>query len=1209
MAGYYSEDELKQLGLGSVGINNKISKKCIMYNTSCIYIGDNCRIDDNCILSASKNKIVIGNYVHISNNVTISGNALIKLDDFSGLSSKVSIFGSTDDYTGNYMTNPCVGSFNNSCINVKSEDVIIGKHAIVGCNSVILPGCSIVSGASVGALSLVNRKITEVGIYHGNPIKYISGKSDNYLKIEKKYFHTSSDLNNDVTNEHTSQENLLVSKNTPILNFLKKNFDIFEKIQNRDTQLAYLIDSLTFIQIQNYINKNYNQKITLEMTLNDIIYLDKNDVVSSMNDNNKNGDVKLNPLPVETSIPSTFSNIHGCDTHSDNKNTRVTIIGTGHKLPSKIIPNDFYSKFLDTTDEWIRTRTGIESKYILDENETLEDLIITASNIAIKNANINASDIDLVILSSSTPEDLFGDASKISYKLGANNAFGFDIRNACNGFLTGVITAEKYLQNDDKYKIALVIGADCLSRYVNWEDRKSCILFGDGAGSIILKKSDSLDGGLLASLLKTSGKFNTILNINSKITKENKNGVDLFSSSYNHLTLDGIEVFNYVVENLHNDIKNFIKLNKVEINDISYFILHQANIRIVNEVALKLNINKDKFLSNINLCGNTSAASIPILLDEVYKNNKLKKNDLILFSSFGAGMSMGLMLFKWTLDPVHSYNKIALITGGTKGIGKSIANKLSNKGYKTIVCSRTKSILNNDIEHYICDISNLNELKNLYETIIHKYGRIDILINNAGIAGCEKPFIETDFKDIDNIMNVNLIGTIYITKLFAETLKKYNGTIINISSIAAANNINNCFRRTLYSMTKSAIGVFTRGLAGELKNYCNVYSINPPFVDTNLLDEITKNYNIDKSLINQFSNVKNINKLIKPSDIANIISLIIDQKTRYKSGDEILVISENQTTYMKYLYSEISTRDNIKFEINDIESYKINNICLFQGQGVNVKLEIPDLAELENYVKNTNLDLIIKNITNHTFKEIIEKNQNACINTLYQQLMIFIVSYIKFEIEKINDNDDFFKNVTYMVGYSLGEITALVCSSKISFEHGLKIVFTRAYYMHLISQNLNTSMITVKGITTQQIKNILHKDLYISINYSDNINIIGGDKTLLEDFKKDILSIYDVKIADLLVEGAFHTPHYKEIDTNLIAILDEITFNDNDIKIFSNYNSTLYAKTNFKYLIINQISNTVQWNNIINILKQEEIHNIKEINLSINYLSRGLTIL
>ena len=1186
MSNYYTDSELKLLGFKCIGINNKISKKSSFYGIQHISIENNCRIDDNCVISASKNEIQIGNFVHISNNVSILGGANIKIEDFVGLSSKVSIFGSTDDYTGNFMTNPCVGAFNDKCTNIKTEDIIIGKHAIIGCNSIILPGCSIISGASVGALSLVNRKITKLGIYQGNPIEYIKDKSTNYLKIEEQYFtqFNNSILENNIDSSNSNCSNNYDNNNN-LYSMLNKYINNLDTIKKKDIKLLDLgIDSLSFIQIQNFVYKNYNIKINENITLNDILKFDNIDKNKQHDDSNK-------------IIKKDISKINNNTNNVTNSNcNNITIIGTAHKLASKKIPNDFYEQIVDTNNEWIKKRTGIENKFILGEEETLEELIINSSLESISNANIDVKDIDLIILASSTPEDLFGDASKIAYKIGAINAFAFDIRNACNGFLTSLVTAENFLKNNNnKYKIALVIGADCLSRYINWTDRKSNVLFGDGVGCVILKKSQSENDGILSSLLKTNGEYNDILNIYSKKTYTIINDVKLISNKYENLVLDGISVYNFVIENLPNYIIDFLNSNKININDIKYFILHQANIRIIEEISNKLNIEKEKFLYNIDNVGNTSAASIPILLDEKFKNNEINKDDLLLISTFGAGMSSGMMIFKWTMEKKTFYDKVALVTGGTKGIGKSISIKLKNKGYKTIICSRSEdTIICSDIDYYKIDVSNCNDIKKLYDDILKKYGRLDILVNNAGIEGSNKSFINSDIEDIQQIININLFGTLYTTNIMIDLLKKSKGTIINISSISAGNNISNCHRRTLYSLTKSSIGTFTRGLAGELKNICNVYSLNPPFVDTDLLDRIIGKNDINKEVINEYGTIKNLTQLIKPRDISNIVSLLIDGKTRYKSGDEILVIASNQTSYMKYLYEKLNDRDNNKFEIKDIEYYPVYNLCLFQGQGLelNINYEL-----IKNYIILNNYNELLIKVIKLTFDELTICYNNDVNNTFYQQIIIFISSYVLFNIEK-NNEELFFENIKYMAGYSIGEISALVCSKKITFEDGLNIVYVRGYNMHLISEEINTSMTVVKGMNIEEIEKHLSKNLFISIKLNKNLNILGGDRQELDNFKKKCDK--NILFNDLLVEGAYHTPYYIEVSYKLDDILNKINYNENNIEVVSNYNSVVYNNKNFKDLIKKQIHNTVEWFNTMKKFKQYEIVNIKEIKISNN---------
>ena len=827
----------------------------------------------------------------------------------------------------------------------------------------------------------------------------------------------------------------------------------------------------------------------------------------------------------------------------------------------------------------------------------MEELIISASKEAILSANINEKDIDLIILSSSTPENLFGDASKIAYKIGAINAFAFDIRNACNGFIIGIVTAENFLKNDN-YNYALVIGADCLSKYINWTDRKSCILFGDGCGTAILGKSNKIDG-IIGNMLKTNGELHNILNINYQNNYEKINNIELVSSSYNKLTIDGLAVYKFVIDNIPIYINNFLKEKNIKIDNIKYFILHQANIRIIDEISNKLNINKNKFLYNIDTTGNTSAASIPILLNDVYKKNILNKGDLILLCGFGAGMSSGMILLNWTMDNIKLNKKVALITGGSKGIGKSIAIKLKKKGYKTIVCSRTNGNIQKDIDYYKADVSKYNDLQKLYEYIYNKYGRLDILVNNAGIEGSEKLLIDTDIDNIENIININLMGTIYSTKIMLPLLKKNNGIIINISSIASGNSIINCHRRTLYSLTKSAINTFTRGMAGELINNCNIYSLNPSFVNTNLLDRIADKHKINKYLMNHSGIINEYNEIIEPDEIANIISILLDGKTRYKSGDEILLLGNNKTSYMKYIYKTMNYRDNFKINIKDIEEYNINNLCFFQGQGlkINIQIEI-----IEEYIKKYNYDELFIKIINMNFNNLLKNYKNDENNTLYQQLIIFISSYILYNIEKVN-NSKFFNNVKYMAGYSIGEISALVCANKILFEDGLKIVFTRGYYMHLISKSIDTTMITVKGIDLELIKQELSNNIFISINFNQSFNIIGGDKEELNNFKNNILSKYEnVLFNTLLVEGAYHTIYYKDVANKLDDILNNINYNNNDIIIWSNYNSIIYDIKNYKELIQNQVFNTVNWYTILKEIEKLDINCIKEISCSTNFL-------
>ena len=564
-------------------------------------------------------------------------------------------------------------------------------------------------------------------------------------------------------------------------------------------------------------------------------------------------------------------------------------------------------------------------------------------------------------------------------------------------------------------------------------------------------------------------------------------------------------------------------------------------------------------------------------------------------------MSFGITLLNWTMENIINTKKVALVTGGTKGIGKSIAVKLKYKGYKVIICSRNDNNIDilPDIDYYKIDISNYDDVQKLYNNILDKYGRLDILINNAGIEGSNEKFINTDICDINNIINVNILGTLYVTRAMIEILKKTKGTIVNISSIAAGNSILNCFRRTLYSLTKSSIGTFTRGLAGELKNICNVYSINPPFVDTDMLDRISNENDINKNTINSFGMIKSQTELLKPNDISNFISILIDGKTRYKSGDEILILDKNKTSYMKYVYEKVDIKDNIKYSIEDVEEYSKNNLCFFQGQGLKISI---DFDIIKKYIKENKYDEIFLKTINTDFNNLLYNFNKSQDNTFYQQLIIFITSYVLFNIQK-SQEPEFYNNIRYMMGYSIGEITALVCSEKISFEDGLNIVFTRARNMHLISQNINTAMITVKGLNTNECLNHLSLNLFLSININETTNVVGGDKDELLLFKEKINNLYgNVKIYDLLVEGAYHTPYYKDVAYDLAKILENITYKENNINIFSNYESTVYSMNNYKELIQKQVYNKVDCFKTMNILKSIDIIDCKEIICSNSFL-------
>uniref|UniRef100_A0A1C9CDU2 Beta-ketoacyl-[acyl-carrier-protein] synthase III n=1 Tax=Porphyridium sordidum TaxID=28024 RepID=A0A1C9CDU2_PORSO len=325
----------------------------------------------------------------------------------------------------------------------------------------------------------------------------------------------------------------------------------------------------------------------------------------------------------------------------------VQIISTGSCLPKVKVSNKDLSYIVGTSDDWITTRTGIQERRVISQDESLLSLSCEASLIAIKRAKLIPSDLDLIILATSTADDLFGTASKIQAEIEANNAAAFDITAACSGFLIAFITASQFLMTG-AYKNILIVGADTLSKWVDWSDRKTCILFGDGAGAMIIQASNQYNN-LIDFDIKTNGKKNHFLNINSL---QNSTGITLSDlsmnkMSYDYISMNGQEVYKFAISQIPEIISNCLKSNKLTTDEVDWLLLHQANERILKTISEKLNISQSKVLKNLNLYGNTSAASIPIMLDEAISSKLIKTGDLIVMSGFGAGLTWGVALIRW----------------------------------------------------------------------------------------------------------------------------------------------------------------------------------------------------------------------------------------------------------------------------------------------------------------------------------------------------------------------------------------------------------------------------------------------------------------------------------------------------------------------------------------------------------------------------------
>jgi 3-oxoacyl-[acyl-carrier-protein] synthase III len=324
----------------------------------------------------------------------------------------------------------------------------------------------------------------------------------------------------------------------------------------------------------------------------------------------------------------------------------VTFTGCGAAAPQTVVLNDELAQVVDTSDEWISSRTGIRQRYVSNASESLADLAAQAAQQALVMAGVAAVDVDLILLATSSAEDLFGTACQVQARLGATNAVAFDLTAACSGFVFGVVTAAQYLRSG-AYQNILVIGADFLSRWVDWRDRNTCVLFGDGAGAVLMQASEDRDN-LLGFEIKSDGTHNACLNLAFKPElSELIPGVVLTQGKYQYITMNGKEVYRFAINRVPEAIDKVIYKANLTSNDIDWLILHQANQRIMDAVADKLQIPAAKVVSNVAKYGNTSAASIPIALNEAVRSGKIKAGDTIATSGFGAGLSWGAAIFKW----------------------------------------------------------------------------------------------------------------------------------------------------------------------------------------------------------------------------------------------------------------------------------------------------------------------------------------------------------------------------------------------------------------------------------------------------------------------------------------------------------------------------------------------------------------------------------
>ncbi len=326
--------------------------------------------------------------------------------------------------------------------------------------------------------------------------------------------------------------------------------------------------------------------------------------------------------------------------------TRAQIIGTGSYAPAKVMTNADLAKLVDTSDEWIVERTGIKERRVAAEGEVTSDMAVKAAVRALEMAHTRAEDLDMIVVGTISPDmPMPACAAFVAHKLGAKKAFAFDVSAACAGSLFGMSIAAQYIQTGT-VKRALVIGVELLTRIIDWEDRNTCVLFGDAAGAMVLGPSADPNRGILSTHLHTEGALTDILCIKGGGSMHPMNAQAL-KDKLHKVSMNGREVFKFAVRSLTDAVNEALAHNKITAEEVTHLIAHQANLRIIDSVIDRLKIAREKAWLNIDKYGNTSSASLPTTLDEANRAGRLKPNDTIAMMAIGAGMSWGSALVRW----------------------------------------------------------------------------------------------------------------------------------------------------------------------------------------------------------------------------------------------------------------------------------------------------------------------------------------------------------------------------------------------------------------------------------------------------------------------------------------------------------------------------------------------------------------------------------
>lgn len=321
---------------------------------------------------------------------------------------------------------------------------------------------------------------------------------------------------------------------------------------------------------------------------------------------------------------------------------RSRIAGCGSYLPARIVTNAELAERVDTTDEWIVQRTGIRQRHVAADDETTSIIGLKAAQAALADAGMEASEIDLIIVATATPDHTFpATATQIQAALGIAGGVAFDLQAVCSGFVFALATADKFLSTGGA-KTALVIGAETFSRILDWEDRTTCVLFGDGAGAVVLKAEPDegtlADRGILATHIRSDGRYKDKLYVD---------GGPGSTRTVGFLRMEGREVFRHAVQNLADTVRHTFEVTGLTGADIDWFVPHQANRRIIDATADKLGIGHDRVVVTVDRHGNTSAASIPLALAEAYHDGRIKRGQLVLIEAMGGGFTWGSALIRW----------------------------------------------------------------------------------------------------------------------------------------------------------------------------------------------------------------------------------------------------------------------------------------------------------------------------------------------------------------------------------------------------------------------------------------------------------------------------------------------------------------------------------------------------------------------------------